>query len=224
MIIHSAFKHSALTTTIKQNPTVGMSGRAKVMPCLRVVSKSVSQRQAIEEFIRSQYRQHFEADLLTFFPAILTVYCQQNQKLLGALGLRYADESDLFSEQYLRTPIEQLISARTGIPVARTDIIELGHFALLKPRYLTPVITTLAGFIRQLNAQWAVYTLSTPIKNALDKLAIQTSYLASAEACQLKCDDTNWGQYYHLQPAVYYSQIETAIHSNNPMEDGIERT
>lgn len=215
----------AATTTLQDmdsKKAVCVQKQTRVKTCLKVVNKSVSQRKVVEDFIKSQYRHHFEANLLTFFPAILTVHCQQSQKLLGALGLRYADQSQLFSEQYLSAPIEQLIAAKTHSQVERDDIIELGHFALLKPRYLTPVINALAGFIKQLDSQWAIYTLSTPIKKIFDKLAIETTYLAAAEACQLKGDTNLWGHYYKQQPAVYYSHVQTAMQSDKPLEESIE--
>ncbi|MCW8870190.1 MAG: thermostable hemolysin [Proteobacteria bacterium] len=178
---------------------------------IRLVQKSVSQRQTIEQFIQQQYKQHFDAEIHHFFPVLISVYRSSNDALIGTVGIRYADHDDLFSEQYLTQPVEQLLKAQTGETIERSSVIELGHFALAHRRFLVPVVRAIAQFIGQLQVDWTVYTLSQPMVKAVNRLNIPTQFLGFACAEQLRDQDNQWGQYYRLKPAVYCSHTTTAI-------------
>jgi len=208
---------------VHQLTTQGNNGRLKgqqkpklrpnkhLNTCVRLVQKSVSQRQIIEQFVQRQYKQHFDAEIHHFFPVLISVYQSSNDALIGTVGIRYADQDNLFSEQYLSEPVEHILRQQSGASVERSTVIELGHFALAHRRYLEPVVYAIAQFIGQLHVEWTVYTLSQPMVKAVNRIKIPTHFLGFARADKLHDRDNRWGKYYHLKPAVYCSHTATAI-------------
>jgi hypothetical protein len=174
---------------------------------LMLVSPADEQRSAVEQFIQQQYRQHYAAQLNEFFPIILAVREMQSGRLMGAVGLRYADEQPLFSEQYLGQSIESSIADKEQLNVTRHSIIELGHFAVAQPVDVNTVIPLIGRFLKSLDVSWAVYTLSRPIKVAFARLGIQLTHLQHAHQGSLQGHPSDWGRYYDFKPAVYYSSI-----------------
>ena len=198
-------------TSLSSHSTYGLRAEKRQKTYIKLVQKSVSHRRTIEGFIQQQYKKHFDAEIQQFFPVLISVYHTSSDNLLASVGIRYADQEDLFSEQYLAKPVEHLLGKQAGKKVQRSSVIELGHFALAHRRHLVPVVRAIAQFIGQLRVDWAVYTLSQPMVNAVNRLQIPTQFLGFAEADKLHDQDNNWGQYYHLNPAVYCSHTATAI-------------
>ena len=149
----------------------------------------------------------------SFFPVILVVKDFKTSRILGAVGLRYADAYPLFSENYLSQSIEQVIAENEQIQIARNEIIELGHFVVDQSSDVNLVIPMIARFLKSLNVKWVVYTLSRPIKVAFQRLGIKLTHLQHAHADALQNSPSDWGRYYDYKPAVYYSNI---LNNMNP--------
>ena len=174
---------------------------------LLLVSPADEQRKQVEQFIQQQYQQHFAARLNEFSPIILTVREVSTGRILGAVGLRYADAQPLFSEQYLSHSIQSLIADHEGMNVTRHSIIELGHFVVDRSSDVHTVIPIIGRFLKSLDVSWAVYTLSRPIKKSFARLGIQLIHLQHAHPQALQNSASDWGRYYDFKPAVYYSNI-----------------
>ena len=175
---------------------------------LMLLSPADKKRVQVEQFIAAGYARHFAARLVEFFPIILAVNEIETGRILGAVGLRYADDYLLFSEKYLNQSIESLIAEHEAKPIQREHIIEMGHFVVDQAHDLNAVIPLVAGFLKSLAVKWAVYTLSRPIKLAFQKFGIQLTHLQHAHKEALIHSKTDWGKYYDFKPAVYYSDIE----------------
>ncbi|MCX7544699.1 thermostable hemolysin [Marinicella gelatinilytica] len=217
------FKPTDPSLKLNQRRTKKPNSHQAPSTYVRLVYTSESERNIIEQFIQRQYKQHFNADIHHFFPILISVYQQSNDQLIGAVGLRYADQGSLFSEQYLNKPAEQLLARYAGQKVPRSSVIELGHFVIVNRRYLALVVRAIANFIGQLQAQWTVYTLSEPMVKAVNKLSIPTQFLASACADKLIDKQNHWGQYYRHKPAVYCSHTITAIQAIHNKKLSYER-
>lgn len=174
---------------------------------LMLVSPADETRAAAERFIQRAYEQHFDAHLVEFSPIILVVREIANQRIMGAVGLRYADEQSLFSEQYLGQPVESMIADHEQQAINRHSVIELGHFAVDSAADVNTVIPMIGRFLKTLDVDWAVYTLSRPIKLAFARLGIQLIHLQHAHPGGLVNSRTDWGRYYDFKPAVYYSSV-----------------
>jgi hypothetical protein len=184
---------------------------------LELVSAISPIRSQVEDFIQLSYHNHFAANLRSFFPLILAVSKVSDNSLIGALGVRYADETQLFSECYLSNPIENMIVAHEKGEVKcinRRRIIELGNFVVRKTSDIKTVIPFIGKFIKSLDVEWAVYTLTRPIKAHFEKLGIELNFLNHAEASSVNDAANNWGSYYKYKPAVYYSNVKNNMNQD----------
>ncbi|MCX7554200.1 thermostable hemolysin [Marinicella sp. S1101] len=172
-----------------------------------LISPADDNRAAVEEFIADGYEKHFSAKLMDFFPIILAIKDDENDRYLGAVGLRYADDYKLFSENYLSHSIEFELEQKELNAIDRDEIIELGHFVVGRNSDVNTVIPLVGQFLKTLNVRWAIYTLSRPIKVAFNRLGIKLTHLQHAHQAALFDSKTDWGRYYDFKPAVYYSDI-----------------
>ena len=180
---------------------------------LMLVSPVDKERELVESFIAEGYRKHFDATLVEFFPVILAIKVIDSGLILGAVGLRYAEGDQLFSEKYLNQNIETILSAKENQVIDRKAVIELGHFIVSASSEVNTVMPLVAQFLKSLDVKWVVYTLSRPIKIAFKRMGIQLTHLQHADPEALRLSKTDWGNYYDFKPAVYYSNIETNMNT-----------
>ena len=176
---------------------------------VEVVSRANPSRKKVEHFIWASYKRHFSAELHSFFPLILSFVRIKDNTLVGAVGLRYADESRLFSECYLPEGIEHLISAEENIVLNRNKIIELGNFVVRKRSDLLDVVPLIGKFIKSLQVDWVVYTLTQVIKDHFHAIGIDLCFLADAKIEAVNGAAMYWGKYYEFKPAVFYTNIKS---------------
>ncbi|HHL32642.1 MAG TPA: hypothetical protein ENJ41_08640 [Oceanospirillales bacterium] len=181
---------------------------------IELVSKASPIREKVEKFIHDSFEKHFSAQLNTFFPLILSVIRKSDDTLIGALGIRYAQDEKLFSECYLDKSIEESIFSNEHKTITRNKIIELGNFVVRKNTDVKTVIPFVGKFIKALNVEWAVYTLTRPIRSHFQKLDIKLCYLSEANIEAVNGAATNWGNYYNFKPAVYYSNVQDSMNNS----------
>jgi hypothetical protein len=178
---------------------------------IELVTPASSRRKEVEEFVKASYKEHFSANLNSFFPLILTVINIDDDLIMGALGIRYADEDLLFSENYLPESIEDSIFFHEKGVINRSKIIELGNFVVNSKEDIKFVLPAVSKFIKSLDVNWAVYTLTRPIKSYFNKFGIELNFLHDANAKAVNGAATDWGKYYQFNPAVYYSSVKKSM-------------
>jgi acetate kinase len=181
---------------------------------IELVSNTHKQRSEINHFIHAAYIRHFSAHLKTFFPLILTIKAIDTNETIAAVGIRYAKSENLFSECYLEESIEQTIATLESKPTTRNKVAELGNFVVKKQSDIKVVIPILGQFIKKLDVDWVVYTLTRPIRHYFNKLDIEVNYISDANISKVNGAAKNWGRYYNYKPAVYYSSVNKNL--NNP--------
>lgn len=163
-------------------------------------------RRAAEAFIRRRFAEAYGARVEHFMPRLFTV-ADAEGRVCGAFGLRPAS-SELFLEAYLDVPVEQAIARHAGLPVARRHIVEVGHFAGAAPGAVRAMIALLAGQLSREGFRWVVFTGTTGLRNAFDRLGLAPVELASAEASRLpKSNRDDWGSYYDHGPRVAFGCV-----------------
>lgn len=175
---------------------------------IQLVSAASEIRGDVEQFIQTSYKKHFSAHLNEFFPLILAVTKISDGTIIGALGLRYADEEELFSECYLEQPIETLIQQNESKIIVRNKILELGNFVVRERSDIKSILPIISQYIKSLDVDWAVYTLTQPIKSYFDKCALKLIFLQKADVKAVNGAATDWGNYYKFKPAVYFSSVQ----------------
>ena len=178
---------------------------------IEIVSVNSPARVEVEQFIVRAYRKHFNAQLSHFFPMILTIRKIKDNSLIATVGIRKALNDNLFSECYLDESIEQTIAKLESTLTTRGKIAELGNFVVKDRKDIKKVIPILGQFIKTLNVDWVIYTLTRPIKTYFYKLGIELSYIKQADISKVNGAAKNWGSYYKFKPAVYYSSVSNNL-------------
>lgn len=188
-----------------------------------------SERTRTEHFIAERYKRDFGARIEAFMPRLFSLCASArgnfNPPIEGALGLRSA-HGRLFVEQYLDVPIEHAIFAVTGERVERASIVEVGHFAGLRPGTMRKMIVLLADRLHREGAGWVAFAGTRALRNAFLRMNLTPVPLcaASSERLPQKVRDA-WGTYYRNDPWVYVGPVIAGVRAhmariNEPSELG----
>ncbi|MBI5041569.1 MAG: thermostable hemolysin [Gammaproteobacteria bacterium] len=173
---------------------------------LNVLNADHPDRWRPEQFVRSVFKQCYDADIRAFYPTLLAFTLQA--ELLGVAGFRDGHGQALFSEQYLDQPLEQLIGAHWAEPVERGRIVEVGNLALANPGQARWVIAAVTMFLHAAGYRWVLFTAVKPLINAFGRLGLNPIALASADPTRLADDGQHWGSYYATNPLVCVGDID----------------
>lgn len=188
-----------------------------------------SERTRTEHFIAERYKRDFGARIEAFMPRLFSL-CASGRgdfdaPVEGALGLRSA-HGRLFVEQYLDVPIEQAILAVTGERIERASIVEVGHFAGLRPGTMRTMIVLLADRLHREGAGWVAFAGTRALRNAFLRMNLTPIPLcaASSERLPQRIRD-GWGTYYRNDPWVYVGPVLAGVGAqtarmNEPSEQG----
>lgn len=165
---------------------------------LDVVTAGAAQRRRAEDFIRSVYADHYGAGVAGWAPTLVTL--STDGALAAAAGYRDA-RTPLYLENYLDRPVHELIAARAGQPVAREDIVEVGHFASRQPGEGRRLLLLLARHLADEGYRWVVSTATRELRELLMHVGLRPLALAPADPARVPSAGT-WGTYYDHEPVV----------------------
>jgi len=157
-------------------------------------------RRPAEEFIRDTYEARYGARLETFPSRIIALLDQRNE-ILCAAGLRFLDDG-FFSERYLDTPIEDVVSAISARAVNRSAIFEVTTLASRAPLATAEFIAEIGSFGEKAGFEWSFFTLTRRLHLLVTRLGIAPTLLGEASRHRV-ADPERWGTYYACQPKVY---------------------
>jgi hypothetical protein len=166
-------------------------------------------RITLQEFIRTVFRQAYEAEVSSFYPNLVG-FNVENQ-LRAVVGYRDGSTSTLFSEQYLDTPAHELASAKLGMQIERGQMVEVGNLAIVDPGYARWVIAASTAFLAAAGYRWVLFTATRPLANAFRRLGLRPLLLGAADPGRLPDSGTSWGGYYSASPAVYVGDIHAGL-------------
>jgi len=166
--------------------------------------------------IKSEYYRHFNCQLKSLTSTNISL--KVDNKMVATTGYRSAGQASLYLEQYLDQPIEQLISKNFGQPIDRCQIVEIGSFALGSDEYALPFMFQLAPLFSDLGYRWATCTVTRTIKRYLDKLGVDSIYLAKADPTRVIGGEDSWGTYYDHQPVVLAGNIQSVVEKIAPFQ------
>ncbi len=184
-------------------------------PCghfhLHLIESTARSRASVENYIAEAYARAFEAKLSCFYPSIIVLHDEQ-EHLLGALGLRSARRQTLFLERYLRRPIECVIADHAG-PTCRANIVEIGNLAISSVAQTYSMITLIGEWLRHYGIHWVTFSLTRSLRQMFQRAGVPVYDLGAARPERVSGDRNDWGSYYSYQPHV------VAI----PVRDGLAR-
>lgn len=208
-------------TTVISNPTIGLAERPFDV---HFSQPGANDRAEIERFISDIFYQAYGAKIRRFKPCLMSLRDQDN-KLVAACGFRSAALGPLFLETYLDQPIEAVLSERTGSPVNRNDIVEVGNLSVAEPGMARYLIAAILTQLHATSKEWAVFTAVPMLRNAFIKMDMNPVILGDADKSRLPPEEqAEWGSYYEQKPQIM--AIQRVERRNNPRipETGISET
>jgi len=159
-----------------------------------------ARRRSAEEFIKNTYAARYGARLETF-PSRIIALLDHRDEILCAAGLRFLDDG-FFSERYLDTPIEDMVSAISARAVNRSAIFEVTTLVSRAPLAIAEFIAQIGAFGENAGFEWTFFTLTRRLHLMVRRLGIAPTLLGEADR-RLITDSERWGSYYACQPKVY---------------------
>ncbi|MBI4938963.1 MAG: thermostable hemolysin [Nitrosomonadales bacterium] len=185
--------------TVISNPAIGLAERPFDV---HFSLPGSDDRAEVEQFIGEVFRQAYGAKIKRFKPCLMSLRDQDN-KLVAACGFRSAAHEPLFLEAYLDQPIEAVLAERTGSPVERGDIVEVGNLSVMEPGVARYLITAIVSRLHTTSKQWAVFTAVPLVRNAFTKTGLKPAMLGDADKSRLPAEEqAEWGSYYEQKPQI----------------------
>lgn len=183
------------------------STRPAVTPLRVEIVEHGATRPGIEQFIRADFRRVYGADVHHFLPRLMGLR-DEHGTLLAALGCRFARRERLFLEQYIDVPIQTLLATRSGAPVRRPGIVEVGNLAVSSPGGARWLIVALTAYLAGAGYEWAVFTAVPALANSFVRLGVALTPLATADIERLPpAERSSWGSYYDTCPTVMAASV-----------------
>jgi len=187
--------------------TAGLDTSSHAEPQLGLHDRQAFHRHSLEHFIHSRYAQTYSADIAHFLPLLMASW--HGSDVQGVLGLRPGQCGRFFVENYLRAPMETVVSERTGEAVSRATLIETGNLAGTRgsSQLLFIVLTDVlhrAGF------RWVTFTATAQVSALLHRLGFAPQEICEADPVCLGEHALAWGSYYANRPWVVIGDVAQA--------------
>lgn len=185
---------------------------------LDLLDSSHPNRNAAQSFVRNVYQEAFNASINHFYPLLLAIHSPNvAHDFTAVAGLRPAVGGQLFLEQYLSCPIDELLNTD------RHRIIEIGNLAPSTIGQSRWLIATLNAFMVAAGFSHVVFTAVPKLKNTFRRMGLPLTKLADADASVLPVSERDsWGTYYQSAPEVFVGKLYKArdafeaVPINNP--------
>lgn len=173
---------------------------------IETVSRDDGRRAGLEAFIAQTFLAKYGARLQHFSETLIGC-TGEDGGWVAALGYTPAASGPTFLEQYLDAPLESEIAARTGQPVGRAGVVEVGNLAALHAGAARALIVRTTHLLYELGFQWVAFTATPSLLNSFRRLRLQPQALASADPVRLPDGGRDWGTYYDSHPQVMFGDI-----------------
>lgn len=156
-------------------------------------------RRQTESCLREVYARHYAA-FPPRFPRTLVARTEPGGRIACAAGLRQARDG-FFLEAYVDGPIERVLSAHHGAPVARASVVEFTTLASRNPAMAPAFLRRLIGVGRAAGHRWACFTATAELRSLLRAMRVPLLDIAPADPGRVD-DPARWGSYYRHDPRV----------------------
>ncbi|MBI2379172.1 MAG: thermostable hemolysin [Gammaproteobacteria bacterium] len=197
--------------------STNLATRTEELPRLEEIGRDHPRRAEAEAFVAASFLAQYGACLHHFLPTLLAQRDERGE-LVGVAGCATAAGHALFLEQYLDTPVEEAIAARTGLHLPRSAIVEVGNLATTSPGGARLLIRAVTAHLHGQGHRWVVFTATRMLQNAFRRLGLQPQVLAPADPARLGSDAKDWGTYYAQAPQVVCGPIALGYHC---LHDGV---
>lgn len=178
---------------------------------INVLSAKSAKRFDTESFIKNGYAKTYQAQINVTTPYLIAL---EKGALKAALGIRSA-KTELFIEQYLDKPIQQVLANRS-LPAMRREIAEIAHLYSNAKVFTVPLMLVTAVALHFKSFTTMVFTGTEHVINLIKKTGIHVETLTVADKTRLINSKDKWGTYYDANPVVAcisLSDVLTSIRS-----------
>ena len=173
---------------------------------IATVGRGDSRRAGLEAFIAQTFLASYGARLDHFCDTLIGCAGDDGQ-WVAALGYTPAVLGPTFLEQYLDAPLECEIAVRTGQPVDRASVVEVGNLAAVHAGAARALIVHTTHLLHALGLRWVAFTATPSLLNSFRRLSLQPRMLAQADPARLTDGGHAWGRYYDTHPQVMFGDI-----------------
>lgn len=176
-----------------------------------------AERAAVEAYIHDRFAGVHHAEVTHFLPNLISLRC--GGEYSAAVGLAPAGNGKVFAEQYLAAPVEQVISEKLGLQVARDQIIEIGNLVSTWKGSSLLLFIVIGEVMQRLGYHYVMFTGTREVKALLARLHYSPIVLADANPSLLPDGGASWGSYYTNNPQVMFGDNRPAMEAarKNPM-------
>lgn len=166
-------------------------------------------RADLQSFIADVFYKMYGAEVRHFCDTLIG--CRgKDAQWIAALGFSLArDGTPLFLEQYLDASLESEIAARTGLPVGRHHIVEIGNMAAVHAGAVRELTMSMTRVLHQQGLNWVAFTATRCILNSFTRLRLKPILLVDADPRRLPDGGKSWGSYYETKPKVMFGDIRS---------------
>lgn len=195
-------EHAAQTRTSRPRERDGC--RRTLGRTLRLASVQADgpERAELEAYVSRAFQRKHDAHVTSFLPTLLS-FRDNAGELRGVVGLRGAGDATLYLEQYLDQPIDAAIAAATGMPVPRSQVVEVGNLAGANCRTAVRMVALLPEHLLSRGHQWIVFTATSAVREILLGFGAPLIELARADGARVASSSDQWGRYYESDPRVF---------------------
>lgn len=176
---------------------------------LSIVDSHAPERKKIEQFVKTTFKDSYDAEIETSYPSLLSVLNEQGE-MLSALGVKNATGGKkLYLEQFLDNPIEKEIYNITfDENIDRSKIVEVGHLASNCGKASMFLFAATISFLTLGGFRYVVFTGSSFLARYFRILGIRVNRISDATTHNLTCKENNWGSYFEGQDVgVYFGDL-----------------
>jgi hypothetical protein len=192
------------------SPPGGFEARTSAPPRLCIHPRGDARRREVEAFIRRVYAERYGADVSGFAPMLVSL--RDDDGIVAAAGYRSAAQDRLFLEGYFDQPIESLLKPHTVQPLARADVVEVGHLASTRAGEGRRLVQMITAHLAEQGFEWVVCTLTAELRHLFVRIGITPLALGAADPDALGRDVGRWGSYYDHHPVVLAGQLQQVLH------------
>ncbi len=135
------------------------------------------QRAELEAFVARAFERRHDARVQSFMPTLLS-FRDASGALRGVIGLR------------------------TGRPVDRRQVVEVGNLAGANCRTAMRMVAALPAYLLAQEYEWIVFTATNAVRGILQGFRAPLAELARADASRVASAPDHWGRYYDTDPRV----------------------
>jgi hypothetical protein len=183
-----------------------LSGQISGQISGRRIGSNYQTETELKQFIAETFAHAYGAQIDHFCTQLMGVTNPEGE-LIAAAGYNLAEDQTLFLEQYLNSPVEQVVSDKLGLTVDRAAIAEVGNLATRHAGGARMLIRLVTEILHREGYRWVVFTATRSLINSFHRMGLEPVELAHATPGRVK-NAAAWGSYYDTQPVVVVGDIE----------------